>query len=559
MITFIPQDPIAENDYDIIFNDLAEIRSHIQLLCENSIGIDSFVLNQRTDQNFTKENLFTFFLQSQEDFFYSDIFNPLDIGTQIVHDLRDAEYHRANDEPVQFEGFFQFIYEYMEIRYVFFAPLLGVDIITLNLQPAPVQAIKFGYPARIKKYDKRLDYRLKMRPEHPIIFYLPGLYETPLINFSSGGMAIPNILIQAYQIGDTIDFFLTLPKMSERILFRGEVRHLSAIRLGLKFIPFKNSKGEITVHKRKILLIQQFIEEESNRQKSLKLRHLPIMKPNQPIPGILTPESALESARSRATDEKPTLLIIDNEPGILYNFLNLKYQLIKSPYFRVETIHKLNRIHLIILNPDYNSSTTIMSYLKNNPIAVLTPKLVLTQKFTRDNILKLTYDFSFDKILRIPFQASQLMSSIDSLLNTFPLLSTWQLEDYTLKIMKCKFLFVSNLPIITYGLSRLFHQLGFNNTQSVNESSKMMNILSNFKPDILVIDSGLNEINPFRISPILKRNPTYKKIKIILLITQSTTDYLEKIKKYQIDRFIFYPCRGDDFMDLIKSLEFEIS
>ncbi|MBP7459728.1 MAG: response regulator [Candidatus Delongbacteria bacterium] len=550
MIRFISHDPVSDDDFDIIFNHPTEIQHQIRLLCENSVPIDSYVLHELPDKKFSKENLFTFFYQANPDYFSCEVFNPPETGQEIVRVIRDIDFRRANGETVEMKAFFQFIYEYLEIRYIFFSPVLGIDTILHHNQS--LLSIRFAYPLRIKKFDKRNDYRLKLSPDHPVVLNYPGYFEVPLIDFSSGGLAIPNQLYQSAQIGDLVDFYLSLPRIQERILLRGEIRHLSATRVGLRYLPFASSKGEITVYKRKILIIQQFIENEAARQH----RKRQMQKPRPEIDQTANLPTPTEE--SAPLLDKPTLLIIDNDPGTLYNFLNLKYQLIRTPYFRAETIHKLNRIHLILFNPDYSNFITIASFLKNSPIAAMTPVIVMTQHYTRDNILNIKRTLDFKKILRIPFQASQLISSIETLLQIFPLQTPLSNEFSKLKLLSCKFLFVSNIPIITYGLSRIMRQAGFLKTATVNDSGKLMNSLATFRPDIMIIDSAMNEINPFRLSPILKRNPSYKRIKIIILLTQPTPDYIEKVKLHQIDRFIFYPCRGDDLLDLIKSLEFEM-
>ncbi len=560
MIQFLSKDPIPANDYDIIFNHPLEISNHIRQLSEINIPFDTFLLFKESNQ-VKKEKAFAFFIQANNTDFLTDQLNPIELGDTVQNYLKNKAFRIANGEQEDSKDYLQFIYELETIRYLFFAPIQSIEHFRYRQEYIPV--IRFSYPKLIKKHDFRNENRLNLTNSNPVSIKLSDNLELRLINISCGGIATQNTADTHFLIGDFMNFTLVLPNFSEQLLLKGEIRYLSATRIGIKFHPFQVTRMEQLLFRKKILIIRKFIQEEAKRlilsppRSSLQATHSPKSAKLREL--IAEQSSSQETIRPHYYElNKPFILLIDNKPDHRYNVLKLKYQLIKSLYTRVETLLRLHTIHLILFNPDFTNFRAIIRLLKSNPMYHFIPKILLTQQFTRDFIISMQNELSYHKILKFPFHTTQLLHSIDNGLNCFKLSHEMELTSFPAHLQNLKYLFVSNSPSIIYGLSLLFYELKLDRFYSELNGNKLISAMNQTDPDILILDNYLNDINSLRLCPIIKRNPRFKKIKIILMITHPLADYLEKISHYQIDRYIFYPFQGEDILDIIQSLDFEM-
>jgi len=149
------------------------------------------------------------------------------------------------------------------------------------------------------------------------------------------------------------------------------------------------------------------------------------------------------------------------------------------------------------------------------------------------------------------------MSLLNELTETFPL-DNHKIE-VAEKLKKLKYLFVSNSYPIVEGLARLFYDQGLRFFEKETNPHKMSGRLANSIPDILLLDNSIQEIDVFRLTPILKRNPNYKKIKVVMLVTRNEEGIIEAMIKNQVDRYLFFPFKGDDLFEILESLLLEMN
>ncbi len=558
MIRFIKRIPKTLDDYNVIFNGKDEIRNHIGQLCEESVPFDTIIL-RRDNSKFQKERAFSFFVLSDKNYFLTDILNPLDTGAEVLNYIKNLEFKSDFDKEISKKlGFLQFIYSFMDIQYTFFALLIGYKNLVIDNQK--IQALKFAYPDFIKKFEKRDNFRVNLTLEYPVEVIIEG-YKTRALNISAGGIAINTKIPRIIHIGEILPMTLTFPNGGSCFI-KGMVKYLSSYRAGIQFIPSSRNKIDIIEFKHNLDIIRKFVIAEQLRQKKkekdfedyLLDKKKVYEKVKKSVKQKLNIIKNQEERKAFYEIHRPTILVIDNIPGTNYDFLKAHFNVYNTHYIKAEVNFKINSIEALIFNPDYSNYKNIIDFLVKYHIAKITPKIIVSNQLSRDFILFLNKKITFDNMLKFPPNPRLLINSLKKIFHYDLDEKTFKIDQ---KIKDLKFAVVSNVPFLLYHITHLLYSAGIEKVVRIDSSGKIANVLSNFSPEILIIDNIIDTVDALRMGYILKKNPAFKNIKIFLVITEKFDNYLELIGKYNIDRFIFFPFNEEEFIEILESFAVE--
>jgi two-component system alkaline phosphatase synthesis response regulator PhoP len=90
--------------------------------------------------------------------------------------------------------------------------------------------------------------------------------------------------------------------------------------------------------------------------------------------------------------------------------------------------------------------------------------------------------------------------------------------------------------------------------ETTNDSSEVMDLISKFKPEVILMDIMMPKITGFELCKIIKDNKNLKSIKIIFLTAKDLDFARKKAEEVCADGFIAKPFSPNELVEYIDSL-----